>query len=453
MVHYIAMNVMLVCSVSTVLFNANPLLRYDGYYVLSDLTDVPNLSQVSNKVLTGCLGRLLFGLPNDDQQPTSRGEKFWLIVYASAAFLYRWALTLVIFWFLLLMLRPYRLESIGWVLCLLAVGGLLYSTLRSPITFIRNPIRRRQIQMGRLLKSSFAFLLVLLFALYPLPSGEFADGRLVPRAETPIYAATDGHLESVSMTVGQTVSKGDVIAVLSDPEITLRYEEAKTRFEKQLETVAALRANRLITPESSNELPQAEVMLKELERQLETRRSRLEAQTIRAPAAGRLIDGPQKGRTPEDDVQLVRWNGNPVDSANRGCYLESGTELFSLITDKHWDAELRMTATQARRIEVGSPAKLVCASMPSKVLRGIVTDVSVREWNAEENRERRDASESVGRTTPVQVSYAVRVELSLEDVEAPELLTGAQVAGRVVAERISIVARALRMLHGLVRFR
>ncbi|MEO1525896.1 MAG: biotin/lipoyl-binding protein [Planctomycetota bacterium] len=451
-IHYVAMNVMLVCSVSTILFNANPLLRYDGYYVLSDLADVPNLSQVSNRFLSRSMGQLLFGLPAENDEPRTLNEQFWLAVYALSAFLYRWTLTVVILWFLMQMLRPFRLESVGTILCLFAIGGLLFSVLRSPIAFLRNPVRRRQIRMGRLVKSSVIFAALVVLACWPLPSGESADGRLVPRTETPIYAATGGHVDEVRVSVGQRVSKGDVIAVLADRETTLEFEQAKARYQKQYETVAALRANRVTTPESANELPQAEVLLEELKRQLEVRQTRLDALIVRAPDSGRLIDGPYRPRTSDDEVHLVRWSGSPVEAANRGCYLESGTELFSLITDDRWDAELMMTSTQAQRIAVGSDVKLVCASMPSMVLHGNVTNISVAEWNAEENRERRDDSELVRRTQPVEVSYAVRIALA-PDGAAPVMLTGAQVSARVSTEPISFMGRAMRLLNRLLRFR
>lgn len=453
-VHYVAMNVMLVCSVSTVLFNANPLLRYDGYYVLSDLADVPNLSQQSNRVLSGWLGQRLLGLPDEGGEPRSAQETFWLAAYAALAFIYRWALTLVILWFLLLLLRPYRLESLGNLLCLFAVGGLLFSTLRSPVQFLRNPARRREVQMGRLVKSLACAAALLALACWPLPSGESADGRMVPRTETPVYVASGGHLEVIHSEAGQEVSKGEVLVELSDPQTAIAYEEAKSRYEKQLETVAAIKANRLLSPESANELPQAEVLLKEFKRQLETRKSRLDALVIRAPETGRLIDGPHRSRSGEDDVQLVRWTGNPISLANRGCYLEPGTELFSLVTDDRWDVELVMNATQARRIELGAEAKLVCASMPSQVLRGTVANVSTIEWNPEENRQRRDDPESVRSTQPVEVSYAVRVELNPEDAKASAtMITGATVSVRVTTEPLSFAGRLLRMLNRMIRFR
>ena len=217
LIHYIAMNVMLVCSVSTLLFNANPLLRYDGYYVLSDLCDVPNLGQKSRTLLARGFSRLVFGVVVDDVEPMGHRERFWLFVYSTAAFVYRWSLTLVILWFILLILRPYRLESVGRVLCVFAAGGLIFTSLRAPYQFLRHPGRRRKIKMKRTFISAVVILLITAAACWPIPSGESAEGRIVPRKEIPIYIATSGHLDDLDVRAGDLVEKDQAVATLVNP--------------------------------------------------------------------------------------------------------------------------------------------------------------------------------------------------------------------------------------------
>ena len=51
LLNYLALSVMFICSVSTVLFNGNPLLRFDGYYILMDLLEIPNLRQKATEVM------------------------------------------------------------------------------------------------------------------------------------------------------------------------------------------------------------------------------------------------------------------------------------------------------------------------------------------------------------------------------------------------------------------
>src|SRR5262249_58596134 len=98
-VRALAFNVMAVAGASTVLFNANQLLRYDGYYILSDLLEIPNLAQRATRYWGHVVERYAFrveGLPEFVATPT---ERAWLFVYAPASFLYRIVVMLAIGFF------------------------------------------------------------------------------------------------------------------------------------------------------------------------------------------------------------------------------------------------------------------------------------------------------------------------------------------------------------------
>jgi putative peptide zinc metalloprotease protein len=449
--HDLALHVMMVCGISTVLFNANPLLRYDGYYVLSDLCDVPNLAQRSRRLLSQWCGWAFLGIP--PQPSESPGRQQWgLVGYAVASLLYRWALTLLILWFVLLMLRPYRLESIGRLICLVAVGGLVGAAVRGPIRFLRHPARRREIRMGSLLRTSVLIAALVVAACYPFPAGESATGRLIPRDETPIFLTTGGHLDHLLAAEGQHVATGQEIARLSNPDVQLEFLRAEARVAAQKERVDALRDSQSDLPEVANELPAAEALLAELKRQLETRRDRKAALVIRAPATGRLIAGPTRkvDGHPETNLSLARWSGDPAAAENRGCFLKAGTELFSVVTGEHWDAELILTATQVQRIAVGNAVKLTLESDPTRVFRGTVSEISLQRWSDEATSARRGDREALQQSRPQAAAYAVQVRLFETD---PTAFSGAEVVGRISAEPSSLAGSLWRMASRLLRFR
>src|SRR5690606_25259502 len=89
MVRAFAFSVMLIGGVSTLLFNGNPLLRFDGYYVLSDLIEIPNLASRSNAHVGYLVQRYAFGVRDAQSPATAPGEAPWLFVYAFASFAYR----------------------------------------------------------------------------------------------------------------------------------------------------------------------------------------------------------------------------------------------------------------------------------------------------------------------------------------------------------------------------
>ncbi|MCP4042407.1 MAG: peptidase M50, partial [Gammaproteobacteria bacterium] len=91
-----ALNALLVASVSTLLFNANPLLRFDGYYVLQDLIEIPNLYSRSSRYYLYLIQRYLFGLDHVHSPATAAGETAWFAIYGLGAFFYRLVILVVI---------------------------------------------------------------------------------------------------------------------------------------------------------------------------------------------------------------------------------------------------------------------------------------------------------------------------------------------------------------------
>lgn len=85
----VAYNVIILCGVSTLFMNSNPLLRYDGYYVLSDAIEIPNLGQRANAWLGYLFKRYVLGLAAVEAPRASRGEQWWFVGYALLSFVYR----------------------------------------------------------------------------------------------------------------------------------------------------------------------------------------------------------------------------------------------------------------------------------------------------------------------------------------------------------------------------
>jgi putative peptide zinc metalloprotease protein len=85
-----------VCSVNTLLFNGNPLLRYDGYYVLADWLEIPNLRERSNTFLKQAVMRHCLGMEVPPERPMALGRKCFFVFYAVASYLYGWFVTFAV---------------------------------------------------------------------------------------------------------------------------------------------------------------------------------------------------------------------------------------------------------------------------------------------------------------------------------------------------------------------
>ena len=92
-------NVMLIGGVSTLLFNGNPLLRFDGYYVLADAIEIPGLGKRANRYYLYLVQRYLFDVKEAKSPVTADGEIAWFVTYGAAAFVYRiFILVMITLW-------------------------------------------------------------------------------------------------------------------------------------------------------------------------------------------------------------------------------------------------------------------------------------------------------------------------------------------------------------------
>jgi len=125
MVNQVALNVIFVCSISTLVFNANPLLRYDGYYILSDLLEIPNLRAKATKVLQNYFGSLCLGLEQIDDPFLPQRHQWRFALYSVAAAAYRWFITFSIFWLVYRIFEPYGFKILGQMIAMMAIWGLV----------------------------------------------------------------------------------------------------------------------------------------------------------------------------------------------------------------------------------------------------------------------------------------------------------------------------------------
>jgi putative peptide zinc metalloprotease protein len=88
-VRAVAFNIILIASVSTLLFNGNPLLRYDAYYILADLLEIPNLAQRGIGYIGYLFQRYLLAAKDVEPPFSAPGERVWFVIYTIAAFFYR----------------------------------------------------------------------------------------------------------------------------------------------------------------------------------------------------------------------------------------------------------------------------------------------------------------------------------------------------------------------------
>ncbi|HEX2136570.1 MAG TPA: peptidase M50 [Microvirga sp.] len=218
-------NVMLVAGVSTLVFNGNPFLRYDAYYILSDLIEIPNLATRSTRYWGYVIERHIFGVREAQVAHASKAEKAWFLFYGLVSTLYRMFVTVVIALFV-----AGHFFVIGVLLALWAVGTMVITPLvKAARHFSSNPHMRRHrarvVAVGTgILLGGAAFLL-----LVPVPHHSHAEGVLWLPEDAVVRAGANAFLTDVLVEPGTSVRRGDALVRFEDPKLSAqrRRSEAK----------------------------------------------------------------------------------------------------------------------------------------------------------------------------------------------------------------------------------
>ena len=348
LVHDLAYNVVFLAGVVTVLFNLNPLLRYDGYYILSDLVEVPNLRERAARYVAALAKRIVLGIPVA-QPPTTLRLRLLLASFGVGVSVYRCVILLAI-----AALVATKLHLVGMVLATAYVASVVVALGVRLVRYLwwareTAPVRARAVAASVVLPlAAVAALLGL-----PVQPAVRAAGVLRPEHETVVRAGVDGFLASTAVELGRLVRAGDPVAELT----SYRTHEAIA------EAVAEIRASEIREAVYQVEDParalaearRARVLRRDLQRQ----RARQAELVVRAPGPGRIVAGVRR----TDLGRFVR-RGDPVATIAGG-----GWQVCVLLS------EAEMAAAQPA---VGQAVELRIAADPGPVRHGVIRRVAPR---------------------------------------------------------------------------
>jgi putative peptide zinc metalloprotease protein len=215
-VNNLCLSLMVVCSVSTVFFNANPLMRYDGYYMLADWLEIPNLRDRSNRYLQRLFMDYCLGIEVQPEQYMALWRRILFVAYAVISYIYRWVITFSILWWMSQFLEPYRLKVVSQMLAVGAAASMVGWPLYRLGKNLHKRGRLPDMKPARVTLSALALATVLFVVfLVPLPVSRVRDLGLVQVQQGHIESAViriPGTLERLYVLDGQHVSKGDRLA-------------------------------------------------------------------------------------------------------------------------------------------------------------------------------------------------------------------------------------------------
>jgi putative peptide zinc metalloprotease protein len=347
-VRTVAFNVMVVAGGSTLVFNGNPLLRFDGYYILSDLIEIPNLAQRANEWYGWLIRRYAF-LDRDAIRPrASPAEARWFLVYAPAAFVCRVVVSVSMALFVA--------NKYFFVGVLIAIGSaanmLLFPFLRGARYLTTSPA------LARCRKRAWAVTLMtvagaaLFLATAPFPSMSTTQGMVWVPEGAEVRASGSGFVRrALPLAAMRAVSRHQQLFELDDPALMANYMEQQAKVAQlKVQVVADRQDERARAYLTEQSLEREKIVLADLERRM------LELVTV-APDAGRFVMA-QPQDLPGRYVKRGELLGYVVGSVPR---------VVRAVVDQD---EIGMVRSRLKRVYV-KVADRIDESFPGKVMREV----------------------------------------------------------------------------------
>jgi putative peptide zinc metalloprotease protein len=458
LINQLALNVIFVCSVSTLIINANPLLRYDGYYILSDLLEIPNLRSKATSVLQRTSGSWMLGIESrhDPFLPT-RGK--WLFIsYSIAAVIYRWFITLAIFWFVYRVLEPYGFKIVGQLLAMFVIYGLLVHPLIRLYKYFSIPGRLSTVKPVRFAISACLLSAILIgVLLVPIPHYVHCSLYVQPANVANVYVDEEGILETIYVSANTYVEAGQPILGLSSYKLKVQLASLQTQLDLAKVEEQNVMAALAVDTNASNRVSHMRAAVLSAEQHLQKRKRDSERLTIRAPQSGILIAPPRVAKKKSESGELGTWTDTPLSPKNLGAVLERQTLVGQIIPDPtKMEAVLAIDQADIEFVQTGQRVEIVLHQIPAELHHSTVQSISSSKMKAvPKSLSSRHGGDIVvvvdkdGIEVPQSTTFLVKVPLSNP---GQIILSGSTGVSRIRTGSQTLAVRMWRMLSQTFQF-
>lgn len=278
-IHAICYNVMFIASVSSLLFNGNPLLRYDGYYIFSDLLEIPNLAQRSKEYLYYLVKRYIWRARNPRDPSHTKGEKGWLLFYAVASTAYRIFISVAI----LLFVSGF-LPFVGVILAAVAVIAWVMVPIGKFIYYLISSGELMRVRAWAVTTSVALPALILGgLGLVPAPDPFYVKAVVEPVEMQIVHVGADGFLDEFLPSGRNVTPGGPLLARSVNPMLTARHEQLLA----ERREFVARRGAALVQEPAAVQI--IEEQIGAVDEKLDRIRQQLASLQIRSPLAGMWV--------------------------------------------------------------------------------------------------------------------------------------------------------------------
>lgn len=376
-VHEISAGVMIVCSLGTLFVNSNPLLRYDGYYILSDLWGIPNLAERSREIANSYIKKWFTGEPlpvHDQEQP----DRVLLLLYSFGSSVYRTFILGVILWILWFTLNP-----IGLGLVAVGIGiTVLFSLAAFQIRNLRGLLRTSSAYPLRFLRLVLAFTLffVILGLIFSWPLRDHVRSRGVTEYTNSqaIYASQDAVLVSF-LESGRLISEGETLLKLDSAPARLHLLELDHQHNLTKLQLAQLEQASSVDPLAATQLPVKQQELNRLSEQMTLAAQDYEKLVMQAPFDGFLISesqAPQTASYSNEKSTKSRFVSRTLSQTQINSFVQRGQLLGWFVSYEALAIKTVVESRDTQKLEVGMQALVRWDGTSADALIGTVARIS-----------------------------------------------------------------------------
>jgi putative peptide zinc metalloprotease protein len=339
-------NIVIVCSVDNLLRNANPLLRYDGYYALSDYIEIPNLRAKSSAYLSNLRRKYLLRMHVEEEELSAREKRIY-VVYGILSFCYRVFIMLAIIKFI-----AGKFFILGVILAAVMITGSFLMPLYKGATFVVTNRSRIGYRGASAYTLSFIAISVIAFLFFYHPHVKIKSSFSAEALERAVIRTEEGgFLDELLKKQGDRVTKGETIALLKNPELSASYKMLKIERDAIMyEERKALSAGNV------TEYNQHRLERERVEKDMVELEKRLGKLRIVAPREGVIL-------TPRLEEKI-------------GDYIEHGGFVCETGSTGGVEIEALVSGTDVTEVKAGQDVELRAYAYPDSALKGKVESVS-----------------------------------------------------------------------------
>ena len=432
-------NVVLLCSVNTLLINGNPLLRYDGYYMLADWWNKPNLGSAANLATT----KFWLSWFREPVQPiaTSTG----VLIYGLLSSVYRWFILLAILAGIVWVIGQAGSYPLGYLFSGFLLAGFVMTAIGRNVAIARGS-QWRGASAVRLMCTLVILVGIAWFLFFvPLPCSVYCGVAVEATDPVRIYASQAGRIEFVeknyaAVTAGQTIAS--IKNQLLKRRLQVKQNELK-KYEDQLRELQ-LRVNQ--DPGLAASINTVRQKRNTLRDEIELVNEEINGLTMKSPVAGIVYPAVAKPRHWIDEPTTQRWEGFINDPKNIGCVVSRGEHLLSVSEVDQPTVSLIVGEGDVEWVEIGQSVKIRFEQLPNTPIYGEVIKIQRQDLPVKEsdlNFQVESYLDSQGNQKLVQTPY--RVEVGNTEIPS-QVFPGSTGRGKISVRQQTLVQRLWHMI-------